>query len=1195
MRSSRPDAGDPSTVLPVVVDQLDDVVFVADAQPGGGFRFSEMAGSAFEVVGAPGRHAVGATIEEVLPAGDAALARSWWNRALETGARLRYESEDDWPLGRRTFSISVVRVEPGRVAGTYRDVTAERRALRRAFERDELNRAILDALPEQAAVIDHEGRVMAVNRSWVRALAAGDVASAPGDDFLDEMGDEGDSVRDVLAGLAMEWQADRLEGARWFRVQVRAIPLDDRGAALVTRLDITREAGEAQALRESTAQWEMLFDGSAVGMAVIEYPGGKLVHGNRRLAEILGRPVDQLAGLTSADVSHADDPAPTTYTPADADAAPFEKRYLRPDGSVVWCIVRGTPFALRDGRQALFAQFEDITARRRLEARLDDHRRLLELVAAGAPLPEIADAICEIGERHLHGSRWAVWVATSTPGGRVVSAPNLPPAFLEFVDSHQEAIGQPWAHTGGTMIMADHPSAPGGSFRAGLAATGVRASIFAPVVTPDGLLRGGVVANDPPALDDPDDRSLVELLGSVARIAIERDENLRRLATRLLEDSLTGLPTRPLLHQRAEHAIAQVGHTSRGVAVLTVDLDSFGRVNANLGPRRSDEVLAEIGARLRELISPPHTVARGGGDEFVMLLEDVPDATTALDIAERLLAAVREPFDIGAEVPVRCTASVGVSFTDSADRDIDDLEKAAALAGAVAKTRGRDRAVLYNETILADSRASLDLERELEQAVEQQQFVVHYQPEVTLRDNRLFGFEALVRWQHPERGLLPPAEFISAAEASGAIVDIGRIVLDEGCRQLAEWVRLTGEPLTLSVNLAAAQLSDPGLVDHVRDVLTANGLQAEQLMFEITESTMVDDHERATMVFQELRSLGVQLAIDDFGTGYSSLLYLKKLPTDALKVDRSFVDGLGTDGGDSAIVSAVVKLAHRLNLQVVAEGVETPLQLAHLRRLGCDIAQGYLWAKPLPADEAGAMLAAGIHVPDDVPFDDLPGDHEGAELDDLLAMLTHELSTPLTVIGGYAEMLHSRLQDKDSSALTGVAAIERNVHNLARLVTALAEARGRSIGTGEMTDVDVVAFVEQLVADLAPILADHEIRLHLPPCRAMAELDQVGMRQVFTNLLNNATKFAEPGTPIEVTVGAGDAVTISVIDHGQGVPAARVDQLFNRFSRLGSTKRGLGLGLYLSRSIVRRHGGDIVHAATPGGGATFTVSLPTSC
>jgi diguanylate cyclase (GGDEF)-like protein len=868
----------------------------------------------------------------------------------------------------------------------------------------------------------------------------------------------------------------------------------------------------------------------------------------------------------------------------------FEKRYLRPDGSIIWVWVNWSTVH-DDAGDLYFMQFQDIGSRKRAEARLADHHAVLELVATGADLETVLQKVADVGEAHLPGSHWVLMATGSMGWSEHVTSVGVDAAHaVELDEAYRTFAPTRWRQSPGVIVIPSDGGTPvGAALRLGGAWT-------LPVVEDGGQVAGFVVVHDPPEHADPEDLALVEQLGSVVRIVLQRDAATRRLAERMLEDSLTGLPTRTLFHRRAEQALARIGHGSLGVAVLSADLDRFGRINESLGHLAGDEVLTEVARRLRSAVPSPDTVARGGGDEFLVLVEDIADEAAAMALADRLLAELRRPLVMD-DIEFTCPASIGVVFRDTEGSSVEMLEGNAALAMAAAKAKGRDRAELFTDDLRV-AMPRLSLERELAQAVTKQQFVVHFQPEVELATNRVVGVEALVRWDHPERGLLPPADFVGAAEESGVIIDIGRQVLEESCARLAEWSADDHPQLAIAVNLSARQLADPGLVEFVRAVLERHGIEPSRLVLEMTESTLVDDADRASAAFAALRDLGVSVAIDDFGTGYSSLRYLKRFPADVLKIDRSFVDGLGLDAGDSAIVAAVIRLAHRLDLTVIAEGVETPEQLAHLKRLGCEQAQGYLWSRPMTAEEMGAFLQRPLpEIPDVLVSQLEPGD-DRSELDELLAVLTHELSTPLTVIGGYAEMLADRLDldDADAGARTGVAAIERNVHNLGRLVAALADARGLGSG-GDSVRFDARRFVEQTMADLAPILTGHELEVLVAEGNVEASItaDPVGLSQILTNLIGNATKFSEPGNRIEVSVETdGRHVRIAVVDHGAGVPPERVDELFGRFSRLGSTRRGLGLGLYLSRSIARRHDGDVTYEATPGGGATFVVTLPAS-
>jgi diguanylate cyclase (GGDEF)-like protein len=392
-------------------------------------------------------------------------------------------------------------------------------------------------------------------------------------------------------------------------------------------------------------------------------------------------------------------------------------------------------------------------------------------------------------------------------------------------------------------------------------------------------------------------------------------------------------------------------------AVMFLDLDRFKLVNDGLGHDAGDELLAAVATRLRGSLRPGDTVARFGGDEFVLLFESVADRSRAEALANRVLSCFEQPFRIDGE-DLRVSASLGVALYDAA-HTAAELVRDADAAMYRAKGQGRGRMQMFDATTREHDLARVHTENALRSALDHDELRVHYQPIFSLRDLRTVGVEALVRWQHPTRGLLPPSEFIDVAEDSGLIVPLGAWVLAESCRQLVEWNSQLPDDrkLSLSVNLSARQLAEPGLVETVRSTLQAAGIDPMivDVWLEVTETLVLRDPESAAARLTELRSLGVRLAVDDFGTGYSSLSYLRRFPVSALKIDRAFVAGLGQSSEDEAIVLAVVHLAHALGLEVVAEGVESDVQLSRLREIGCDFAQGYLLQAPLPAHQLNIL------------------------------------------------------------------------------------------------------------------------------------------------------------------------------------------------------------------------------------------------
>jgi diguanylate cyclase (GGDEF)-like protein len=445
----------------------------------------------------------------------------------------------------------------------------------------------------------------------------------------------------------------------------------------------------------------------------------------------------------------------------------------------------------------------------------------------------------------------------------------------------------------------------------------------------------------------------------ISRALEETKEHFRHAA---FHDSLTGLPNRAmfseLLMAEIENARRRSDHL---FSVLFIDLDRFKNINDSLGHGYGDLLLVAFAERLERILRPLDTLARFGGDEFAILLTSISSAEDAVRVAERILDDLKLPFDLRKNSSFT-SASIGIALSSGGYDRPEDILRDADTAMYRAKENGKGRYEMFDKDMHARAVSRLRLERDLRQAIERKEFSVHYQPIMALGSGKLAGFEALVRWNHPAEGLVPPSEFIPVAEETGLIVQIGQWVLEEACAAVAKWQQQSPRHrnLSLSVNLSAKQVSQHDFLEQVESALSKSGLDARNLKLEITESVVMENAEAAAAMFKKLRALGVQLSIDDFGTGYSSLSYLHRFPLNYLKIDRSFVGRMTETSDNAEIVKTIVTLAHNLGMQAIAEGVETEEQLAKLRTIGCEYGQGYLFSRPIDCKSVTNLLAAEV-------------------------------------------------------------------------------------------------------------------------------------------------------------------------------------------------------------------------------------------
>lgn len=466
---------------------------------------------------------------------------------------------------------------------------------------------------------------------------------------------------------------------------------------------------------------------------------------------------------------------------------------------------------------------------------------------------------------------------------------------------------------------------------------------------------------------DEDRRFLERTMDTASRELMDRQHRLeealarsqeteRLLAHQALHDALTDLPNRVLFQDRVEHALARSPRQHNRVAVLFIDLDDFKNVNDTFGHAVGDQLLQAAADRLRPMVRTSDTCARLGGDEFAIVLEETASAESARVVAERILGALRSTFRLGNQ-QVFVGASIGIALAEGTE-SAAELMRNADLAMYMAKTGGKHRAVVFEPSMHEAVANRVEIEQDLRHALERGEIVLNFQPIVALDTGLIAGLEALVRWNHPTRGLVPPGEFIPIAEQSGLILELGRWILNEACQQCVAWERAnyTTGSVSVTVNISGRELRERTIVDDVRGALTASGLAPNRLILEVTESTLVGNDSATIERLHALKDLGVLLAIDDFGTGYSSLSYLQQFPVDIIKIDKSFVDHLGSPGAESPLSLAVVSLGGALSVRTVAEGIETESQYKRLRELGCPYGQGYLIARPLPAGGVGEFI-----------------------------------------------------------------------------------------------------------------------------------------------------------------------------------------------------------------------------------------------
>jgi diguanylate cyclase (GGDEF)-like protein len=600
------------------------------------------------------------------------------------------------------------------------------------------------------------------------------------------------------------------------------------------------------------------------------------------------------------------------------------------------------------------------TERRRAEALIRGQRDVLEMIANGAALPDTLASL--IGSLEQQDNQILCAICLLDADGvhlRSAAASRLPPSYCKAIDGM--AIG-PAAGSCGTaayakqtVVVRDIQSDPlWTEYRAIAQEHGLSACWSSPIFDSQQRVIGTfAVYYREPRAPSAEHRRLVEMATHTAAIAIERTLAGQRIEHLAYYDALTELPNRSLFHDRVSQVLARAERDGKEMAILFIDLDRFKTINDSLGHDIGDRLLQAVAQRMSACLREADTISRLGGDEFVVLLPET-GAQGAAHVAQNILERAVGPYELGGH-QLSISSSIGISLYPHDGTDVETLIKNADTAMYHAKENGAATYQFFTREMNLAVFERLTVENGLRHALDHDQFVLYYQPQIDIRSGRTIGAEALIRWRHPQMGILPASRFISVAEETGLIVAIGEWVLHEACRQNREWQLEGLRAIPVAVNLSARQ-PRKHLVDTVVRALEASGLQPGWLELELTEGMVWQDGEAVLSTLRRLRDLGVKLAIDDFGTGYSSLAYLKRLPIDKVKIDRSFIRDITEDPDDRAIASAIIGMGHSLRLKVVAEGVETQPQFAFLRAQGCDEAQGFLLGRPMPAEEFASFL-----------------------------------------------------------------------------------------------------------------------------------------------------------------------------------------------------------------------------------------------
>jgi diguanylate cyclase (GGDEF)-like protein/PAS domain S-box-containing protein len=726
----------------------------------------------------------------------------------------------------------------------------------------------------------------------------------------------------------LETQHQRKDGSTFpVEIVLRGFNSAKRPMLVATVRDISARIQAEEELRASEERFRATFQQAAVGIAHLALDGHWL-RVNSKMSEITGYTPEELLHTPFQSLTHPNDLERNLQLQRqliDGESENFymEKRFLRKGGGVAWVALTQSLVRTPAGAPKYFISVvEDISIRKHTEASLMLAQRALESSGNGIIITDCLQ-----------------------PDNPIVY---VNPAFERITGySEAEALGRNCR-----FLRGDDRNQPGMPELREAIQGKQEARVVLRNYRKDGTLFWNELFVAPVRSDDG---TVTHFVGAQNDISEQKraEENLLHMAT---HDALTGLPNRSLLQDRIGQAIGHAERMQREIAVLFLDLDRFKNINDSLGHAIGDTLISILAQRLRSAVRMVDTVARVGGDEFVVVLTDISQESDITQVLSALFAAINQPVLLDNH-ELSVSASIGITTYPRDGRDVTSLLKNADTAMYQAKEAGRNAFRFYTHEMNADAVNQLRLENDLRNAIKGNELMLYYQPQVEIETGHIVAAEALLRWKHPRQGLISPADFIPMAEETGLIVPIGEWVLRQVCAQQRSWIEAGRDPIVIAVNLSPRQFHQPNIVEMIVSVLRDYDLPSHLLELEITESSLMRNPEEAAILLGELSQLGFSLSVDDFGTGYSSLAYLKRFPLNALKIDRSFVSDIETNQDSSSIAGAVIALAHSLGLKVVAEGVEVNSQMDYLRDLQCDIAQGYLHGRPMPADELATFLA----------------------------------------------------------------------------------------------------------------------------------------------------------------------------------------------------------------------------------------------